>query len=130
MANRNILIQKKQIKKAISKFNARYKIVCISPEKSIFRVTFEHGYIHSFSEMVKRNAEYYVEYFKYVLCKILHFKKKYFLKPFKPFNFKHACMPINEVEFEIALAKKGFEIINEDLGYSYTSYEVAKKISK
>lgn len=126
---KNIVLQeKRELKKILKTFNYPYKLKAVKKNVPIFRVTFKHRYLQSFKERVTDWLEYFGSVFDSVFDYLITPKKKRhgILTPMKPIHFKSSCMPISEVKLTVFLEEKNFKIIDEDLGNTYTAYDITK----
>ena len=119
---KNIVWQeKRELKQILRTFNYPYKLKSVANNIPIYQVTFEHRYIQSFEKRIADWFEYDV--FK---CRNVFSPRQKKHEPFKPIHLKYSGIPIDEVELKRLLNKNGFTIIEEDLGNTYTAYDITK----
>ena len=126
---KNIVWQKKrELKKILRTFNYPYKLKSVAHNIPIYRVTFEHRHIQSLGKRIADWFEYFGSVFDSVFDYLITPKKKRhgILTPMKPIHFKSSCMPISEAKLTVFLEEKNFKIIEEDLGNTYTAYDISK----
>ena len=111
------------------------KVECVLTELGIFRITFKHRYVSSFSRRVydwicfvsDKVHQFWLRHFKGSKKKSLRDEILLNEKIEAPLHFKCSGMPIDEKLLEKTLTQNGFKITDEDFGIDTTSYNVVKR---